>query len=220
MNRTLVIGVIAVVVLAIVGLLLMSQQPAAPTTTSPVTTTSPSPTTPPPSTTPAVASPAAATLTIGVTDKVTDLDPANAYDFFTWEVLYNTMAGLLRYKPGTTDLEPDLAESWTVLEGGKVWVFKLRPNLKFCDGTPLTAADVKRSIDRVMKINGDPAWLVTDFVERVEAPNATTVVFYLKAPVSYFLALLATPPYFPVHPKYAPTKLTRIKPQVGRVPTV
>jgi len=203
MNKTLVIGIaVVLILLALAAVFLMQPQPTTTQTptAAPITATTPSPTTSP-------VTPAVTTLTIGVTDKVTDLDPSNAYDFFTWEVFYNTMAGLVRYKPGTTDLEPDLAESWTVLEGGKVWVFKLRPNLKFCDGTPLTAADVKRSIERVMKINGDPAWLVTDFVERVEAPNATTVVFYLNTPVSYFLALLATPPYFPVHPKYAPDKI-------------
>ncbi|MEM0484412.1 MAG: ABC transporter substrate-binding protein [Pyrobaculum sp.] len=196
MSRSLIVGLVVLIILLAVAAVLMLQPPRQAPVQISTTTGSPSPT-----------SPAVVSLTIGVTDKVTDLDPANAYDFFTWEVLYNTMAGLVRYKPGTTELEPDLALSWTALEGGKVWVFKLRPNLKFCDGTPLTAQDVKRSIDRVMKINGDPAWLVTDFVERVEAPNETTVVFYLKKPVSYFLALLATPPYFPVHPKYASDKV-------------
>ncbi|MEM3995340.1 ABC transporter substrate-binding protein [Pyrobaculum sp.] len=201
MNRTVLVGVLVVVILAVLAAILFTSQPPpqTPTPTPPATS---SPTTPQTTTTPAEIA-----LTIGVTDKVTDLDPANAYDFFTWEVLYNTMAGLVRYKPGTTEIEPDLAVSWTTSEGGRVWTFKLRPGLKFCDGTPLTAQDVKRSIERVMKINGDPAWLVTDFVEKVEAPDDTTVVFYLKKPVSYFLALVATPPYFPVHPKYAPDKV-------------
>ncbi len=146
-------------------------------------------------------------IVIGVTDKVTDLDPANAYDFFTWEILSNVMEGLVKYKPGTLEIVPGLAESWEVKDDGKVWVFKLRDNLKFADGTPLTAKDVKRSIERVMNINGDPAWLVTSFVEKVEAPDDRTVVFYLKQPTSFFLALVATPPYFPVHPDYSPTSI-------------
>ncbi len=50
-------------------------------------------------------------IVIGVTDKVTDLDPANAYDFYTWEVLNNIMEGLVKYKPGTLEIEPALAES-------------------------------------------------------------------------------------------------------------
>ncbi|AEA47974.1 ABC transporter substrate-binding protein [Archaeoglobus veneficus] len=145
---------------------------------------------------------AAKEIVIGVTDKVTDLDPSNAYDFYTWEVMNNVMGGLMRYKPGTTEIEPYLAESYEVQDNGKVYIFKLRKDLKFADGTPCTAQDVVRSIKRVMEINGDPAWLVTDFVEDVEAVDDYTVKFTLKTPVSYFLALLATPPYFPVHPAY------------------
>lgn len=146
-------------------------------------------------------------IVIGVTDKVTDLDPANAYDFYTWEVLNNIMEGLVKYKPGTLEIEPALAESWEVNEDSTVWTFHLRKDLKFADGTPLKAQDVVRSIERVMTIQGDPSWLVTDFVEKVEAKDDYTVVFYLKQPTSYFLALLTTPPYFPVHPSYSPTEI-------------
>jgi polar amino acid transport system substrate-binding protein len=48
-------------------------------------------------------------LIIGTTDKVTVLDPADSYDFHTWEIHHNTMDTLLHYIPGTTDLEPGLA---------------------------------------------------------------------------------------------------------------
>ncbi len=141
-------------------------------------------------------------VVIGVTDKITDLDPANAYDFFTWEVLSNVMAGLVKYDPDTGKIVGDLATSWDVQDNGKVWIFHLRQDAKFADGTPCTAHDVVRSIERVMKIQGDPSWLVTDFVEKVEALDDYTVKFTLKTPASYFLALVATPPYYPVHPNY------------------
>jgi len=147
------------------------------------------------------------TITIGVTDKITELDPANAYDFYTWEIMNNIMGGLVRYKPGTTELEPYLAESWEVSDDGLVYTFKLRENLKFADGTPCKAQDVVRSIKRVMKIQGDPSWLVTDFVEDVEAVDDYTVKFTLKKPTAYFISLLATPPYFPVHPDYNPDEI-------------
>ncbi len=142
------------------------------------------------------------TITIGVTDKITELDPANAYDFYTWEVMNNIMGGLMRYKPGTTELEPYLAESYEVQDNGLVYIFHLRKDLKFADGTPCKAQDVVRSIKRVMEISGDPSWLVTDFVKDVVAVDDYTVKFILKKPASYFLALVATPPYFPVHPNY------------------
>ncbi len=191
------------------------KSPASPTSVSSSLPSSPSATTSRSSTTSSSstgsASPTEARLAseivIGVTDKVTDLDPANAYDFFTWEILYNVMEGLVKYKPGTAEIVPGLAENWTVSSDGKVWTFVLRPNLKFSDGTPLTAKDVVRSIERVMRIKGDPSWLVTSFVEKVVAKDDRTVVFYLKQPTSFFLALVATPPYFPVNPKYPEDKI-------------
>ncbi len=177
------------------------QKEATPTpkpTEAPQATPTPTPTqTPPPP----------KTIVIGVTDKVTDLDPSNAYDFFTWEVMNNVMGGLYRYKPGTTELEPYLAKSYEVQEGGKVYVFHLREDLKFADGTPCKAQDVVRSIKRVMEISGDPSWLVTDFVENVEAVDDYTVKFTLSTPISYFLSLVATPPYFPAHPAYKPNEI-------------
>jgi len=90
---------------------------------------------------------------------------------------------------------------------GKECGVKLRPNLYFADGTPTTAKDVVRSIKRVMEIKGDPAWLVTNFVKDVVAVDDHTVKFILKKPVAYFPALLATPPYFPVHPAYKPKEI-------------
>jgi len=143
-----------------------------------------------------------AVVVIGVTDKITDLDPANAYDFFTWEVLSNVMAGLVKYDPDTGEIVGDLATKWEVQEGGKIWIFYLRDDAKFPDGTPCTAKDVVRSIERVMTIQGDPSWLVTEFVDSVEAIDDYTVKFTLKAPTGYFLAVVATPPYFPVSPQY------------------
>ncbi len=146
-------------------------------------------------------------ITIGVTDKITEMDPANAYDFYTWEVLNNIMGGLMAYKPGTSELECNLAKSYEIKNGGKIYIFHLRKDLKFADGTPCKAQDVVRSIKRVMKIKGDPSWLVTDFVKDVKALDDYTVEFILKKPISYFLALVATPPYFPVHPSYSPDKI-------------
>ncbi|MEB3774732.1 MAG: ABC transporter substrate-binding protein [Desulfurococcales archaeon] len=141
-------------------------------------------------------------VVVGTTDKITELDPANAYDFFTWEVLSNVMAGLVTYDPDTGDIVGDLAVSWEAQDNGKVWIFKLRKDAKFADGTPCTAKDVVRSIERVMGIQGDPSWLVTEFVDKVEAVDEYTVKFTLKQPTGYFLSVVATVPYFPVHPNY------------------
>jgi peptide/nickel transport system substrate-binding protein len=145
-----------------------------------------------------------ATIVYGTTEKVTDLDPAHAYDFHTWEIFYNIYQGLLKYPAGKTELVPGLAESYTISEDGKEYTFKLREGLKFTDGTPFNADAVKWSIDRVMNLKGDPAWLVTDFVEKVEVVSEYSVKFVLKNAVAYFPALVATVPYYPVNPNVYP----------------
>ncbi len=90
---------------------------------------------------------------------------------------------------------------------GKEYIVKLRPGLYFADGTPVTADDVVRSINRVAKIEGDPAWFVLDILDNVEALDEQTVKFTLKEPYAFFPAILACPPYFPVHPSYKPDEI-------------
>src|SRR5687768_14356830 len=53
-----------------------------------------------------------------------------------------TQATLLRTNPLTGDLEPRLATSWTGTPDGLTWTFTLRPDVRFSDGVPFTAADV------------------------------------------------------------------------------
>jgi peptide/nickel transport system substrate-binding protein len=144
------------------------------------------------------------TLVYGTTEKVIDMDPANAYDFHTWEIFYNIYQGLLKYPPGKTNLVPGLAESYEIGAGGKEYTFKLREGLKFTDGTPFDASAVKWSIDRVIALAGDPSWLVTDFVASVEVVDKYRVKFILKNPVAYFPSLVASVPYYPVNPNIYP----------------
>ena len=54
-------------------------------------------------------------------------------------------------------IKPDLAESWTLAEDGMSMTFKLRDDAKFWDGRPVTAADVKWSLDRAVSLGGFPA---------------------------------------------------------------
>jgi peptide/nickel transport system substrate-binding protein len=141
-------------------------------------------------------------MVIGTTDKVTVLDPADSYDFHTWEVHHNTMDTLLHYIPGTTDLEPGLATAMPeVSADGMEYTFKLVEGASFPDGAPFDAEAVKWSIDRVVRLEGDPNWLVTSFVDSVEVVDEYTVKFKLLAPTSLFPLLVATQPYSPISPE-------------------
>jgi peptide/nickel transport system substrate-binding protein len=144
------------------------------------------------------------TLVYGTTDKVTDMDPASAYDAHTWDIFQNVGQGLLSYTPGTTDIIPGLASKYAANAAGDEYTFTLRSGLKFTDGSAFDATTVKWSIDRVIALKGDPSWLVGDFVKEVVVKDPTTVIFKLKQPCAFFPALVATPTYFPVNPKDFP----------------
>jgi peptide/nickel transport system substrate-binding protein len=145
-------------------------------------------------------------LIIGTTDKLSgDIDSAQAYDFHTWEIFQNISRGLLQQKIGTTDLELGLAADWpTVSADGLEYTFKLKRGIKFSDGTPFNADVMKHSIDRVIKIQGDPSWLVISFVKEVQVIDDYTVKFILHSAVGFFPALVASVPYLPVHPEVYP----------------
>jgi peptide/nickel transport system substrate-binding protein len=140
-------------------------------------------------------------LIIGTTDSVTDLDPGETYDFHTWEIFYNVAGGLLTYIPGSTELTPQLAEDFpTVSDDGLEWTFTLRPGMKFPDGTALDAEAVKWSLDRVVRLEGDPNWLVSSFLDEVVVADDLTFTIKLQNPVGFFPYLTAVTPWFPVSP--------------------
>ncbi|WP_254055069.1 ABC transporter substrate-binding protein [Kiloniella sp. EL199] len=82
-------------------------------------------------------------------DDVSTLDPAIGYDWQNWSMIKSLFDSLLDYKPGTTELTTDLAESYTISDDGLTYTFKLRNGVKFHNGREMTADDVKYSLDRV-----------------------------------------------------------------------
>ncbi len=66
----------------------------------------------------------------------------------TSEVTTQIFNLLVRAKPGETEIEPDLATSWSVSPDGLVWTFKLRKGVTFHDGTPWNAEAAKFNVDR------------------------------------------------------------------------
>lgn len=90
----------------------------------------------------------------------------------------------------------DLAESWTVSKDGLTYTFKIRKGVKFHDGSTLSSADVKASYER---ISNPPKGVVSvrkgayADIASIDAPDASTVVFKLKAPNAAMLSLFASP---------------------------
>ena len=90
----------------------------------------------------------------------------------------------------------DAATDWKISPDGLTYTFKIRPGIKFHDGSPLTAADVKATYDKIVfPPAGTRSVRKVHYtaVERVDAPDAATVVFKLKFPSASLLTNLASP---------------------------
>ncbi|MGE0008614.1 MAG: ABC transporter substrate-binding protein [Parvibaculaceae bacterium] len=83
-------------------------------------------------------------------NELTTLDPQVGYDWQNWSVIKSIFDGLMDYKPGTTELEPDLAESYAVSADGLTYTFKLRPGVRFHNGRSMDSRDVKYSLERAV----------------------------------------------------------------------
>ena len=86
---------------------------------------------------------------------LTTLDPQVGYDWQNWSVIKSIFDGLMDYKPGTTELEPDLAESYTISDDGLTYTFKLRDGLKFHNGRPVTVGRCE-IFPRARRQSGNP----------------------------------------------------------------
>jgi peptide/nickel transport system substrate-binding protein len=120
----------------------------------------------------------------------TFLDPAETPGIGTpFVFLYALHDALVKPLPGNA-MAPCLAESWKESPDGLVYEFKLREGLKFHNGDPFTAEDVKFSFHRY---RGVAAKLLHDRVKSVDVIDPARVRFVLHAPWPDFLGFYATP---------------------------
>ncbi len=136
-------------------------------------------------------------------DDIITLDPAEIFEFSAAEYAGNTYDRLIGYDvEDVSKIFGVVAESWSVSEDGKTFTFKIRPGIKFASGNPLTAADVAFSLQRVVKLDKSPAFILTQFgftPENVEsvirATDDNTVVLETDqayAPTYVLYSLTAT----------------------------
>jgi len=139
-------------------------------------------------------------LVVGQIAEPKSLDPHTVTAVNDFRILMNVYDGLVRYKDGTLEVEPGLAESWTISEDGLTYGFTLREGISFHDGSPLDAEAVKFNFDRMLDEEHPyhdtgpfPLSFFFGAIDKVEAKDARTLAFTLKEPYAPFLSNLAYP---------------------------
>lgn len=118
-----------------------------------------------------------------------NIDPAVGHDMAIGETQKNVYNALFRHVGTPARLEPELAESYEVSADAIEWVFKLRRNAVFHDGSPVTSEAVKFSFDRLLRIKKGVYWMFEGLVdeESMTTPDDYTVKVVLKEPYADFL---------------------------------
>ncbi|MER7763662.1 ABC transporter substrate-binding protein [Streptomyces sp. NPDC097619] len=152
-------------------------------------------------------------------------DPQRGYYGFMWDFARYYARTLVSFKPapgtGSTELVPDLASAAPEISAdGKTYTFKLKDNVFWEDGSPVTAQDIKYGIQRTWAqdvISGGPVYLMQVLdpkseykgpykdtskdklgLKAIETPDAKTIVFKLPKANGDFLQMLAMPAAAPV----------------------
>ena len=156
------------------------------------------------------------TFVFGAAGAPATFDPFFATDGETFRVVREMMEGLVSFKPGTADIAPGLAESWTHSDDGLTWTFKIRQGVTFSDGTALDAAAVCYNLDRMYNQTNEINIALAQYwsgnmggfkgqkdtdgtpipsVYKACAANGTDAVITLTRYTSKFPAILGLPSY-------------------------
>jgi peptide/nickel transport system substrate-binding protein len=121
---------------------------------------------------------------------IANFDPHMSTSANDIRVSFNVFDNLVSRHPDQK-LHPGLATEWK-LEGQTTWRFKLRPGVKFHNGDPFTSADAKFSLERTYDPNAKTRVnTVFTSIDRIEAPDATTLLIHTKKPDPLLPARLA-----------------------------
>lgn len=123
-------------------------------------------------------------------------DPLNIYTLNQWYILDSVSENLVRFNHIGGTYEPVLAESWTSDEKG--FRFKIRDNLKFHDGSPLTIEDVLASFQRIVRVKSSTHFQIWQYLNvcqptvcepiRIEG-NEFVIDLTVHDPASFFMFL-------------------------------
>jgi len=147
-------------------------------------------------------------LVIAQTAEPRSLDPHATTALNDFQIAANLYEGLVRFRPGSLEIGPGLAEAWEVSEDGLRYAFVLRRGVRFHDGTPFDAEAVRFNLERML----DPAHPAAETgpfplafffaaIERIETPEPHLVVLHLREPFAPLLSNLASPTGYMVSPR-------------------
>ena len=136
-------------------------------------------------------------------DDMITLDPAEVFEFTAAEWAANVYDRLITYPvDNVEDLQGHVAESWEISDDGKVFTFRVRDGITFHSGNPLTAEDAAWSLQRVVKLNKTPAFILNQFgftpenvEQKIKAVDDRTFTVELDqpyAPTFFLYCLTAT----------------------------
>lgn len=161
------------------------------------------------------------TLVVGQLSEPRSLDPATVTGADDFRIIVNLFEGLTRFRPGTLEPAPALAERWEILDGGRTYLFHLRPGVRFHDGTPFDAEAVRFTFGRMLdpkhpaaSTGPFPLSFFFQAVKAIEAVDPLTVRFRLDAPYAPLLSNLA----WPAGAIVSPAAVTRLGKGFGRAP--
>lgn len=149
------------------------------------------------------------------------LDPAKTTDSDSLRVSQYIYEGLVRLD-ANGDIQPAIAESWVISDDQLDYIFEIRPNAKFSDGSPITTDVIvdnfNRWFDPQSPFHGDgnyPTWLeiflafngerdtenrAKSLVDGIQKVDDNTVLIHLSRPVPNMLELVANPAFAILHP--------------------
>jgi peptide/nickel transport system substrate-binding protein len=160
-------------------------------------------------------------LVIGQTAEPKSLDPHLATSLNDFRILVNLYEGLVRFRPGTLEPEPALAQGWEISADGRRYTFYLRRGVRFHDGSPFDAQAVKFNFERMLNEDHPfhhtgpfPLVFFFDKIEQIEVIDPDTVVLQLSEPFAPLLANLA----YPTGLMVSPAEVRRYDKNYGRHP--
>jgi peptide/nickel transport system substrate-binding protein len=155
------------------------------------------------------------TLRLGTSSRIDSLNPFVAFNQDAYTTFMYIYPFLVQYDRNL-HFAPDFATKWETSSDGKTWTFHTRPNAKWSDGKPLTAADAAWTINTDVQLQKGAAANAAGLIAHIKnatAPDANTLVIHYEAPVGNVLGQMQQLAILPKHvwAKYAANKGKNLK---------